>query len=570
MSAAPSATAPDGLVADLVVRAATVLTMGSTELEGPAAVIVRDGLVAGVVPAAEATRYIGPATRVLDAGERTIMPGFVDPHAHVEVASRVASETVDCRAPGRASIDDVCDTLREALPDARDGWIVGQANLFFDQKLRERRLPSREDLDRVSRNTAIAIRAGGHLTVLNSKALELAGITRDHEVVDHSITGKPTVHRSDDGEPTGVVAEMDNLVPWPTLDEGERAAAMTRGIADLFTSRGVTTIGEISETVTGLHAYDDAVRSGRLNSRILVYLWTPGTVSLDQACAHEELLPLEASPDRLRVHGVKMFADGGYSARKAALIEPYLDRAYGRGELALTQPQVATALRRTREAGLQLAIHANGDRAQLEVCEALIAVRDAPGRAPRTRVEHAGNLMPDYHQLTSAWAAADIIPVPQPVFIHNFSEFIPGYVGDYATERQFPFRRLIDDGWALSGSSDVWVGSESCQTEPFFSIRTCVQRRTFHGHELSPEQAISIAEALWMHTVGGATALGVQDTRGSLEAGRYADFLILDANPMHVHPDDLDRIQVDEVFVAGQSVHARRSAPPLTTPHHLA
>lgn len=551
--------APNGLVADLVVYANAVLTMGAVEPQGPTAVVVRDGLIVTVLPVAEANRYVGPRTRVLDAGDRTIMPGFVDPHAHAEVASRVTSETVDCRAPGRASIDDVCDTLRGALPDARDGWVVAQANLFFDQKLREGRLPSRDDLDRVSRSTAIAVRAGGHLTVLNSKALELAGISRHYQTGDDSITGKPTVHRNSDGEPTGVVAEMDNLVPWPTLSGSERAEAISTGIEDLFTSRGVTTIGEISETIGGLRAYDEAVQGGRVRSRVLVYLWTPGTVSLDEACAHEERLRLHAPPERLRVHGVKMFADGGYSARKAALSTPYRDQAYGRGELALSQPQVAHALRRTRDAGLQLAIHANGDRAQLEVCAALVAARDAPGRAPRTRVEHAGNLMPDYHQLTAAWSAADIIPVPQPVFIHNFGEFIPNYVGDYAMDRQFPFRRLLDDGWVLSGSSDVWVGSESCQTQPFFSVRTCVQRQTFHGDTLSPEQAISTSEALRMHTVGGATALAVESTRGSLEPAKYADFIVLDSNPLRTDPARLDRIQVDEVFVAGESVYRRAS-----------
>ncbi len=102
------------------------------------------------------------------------------------------------------------------------------------------------------------------------------------------------------------------------------------------------------------------------------------------------------------------------------------------------------------------------------------------------------------------------MPVPQPVFLYNFGEFIPpGYVGEYAQDRQFPFRRMLDDGWNVSGSSDVWVGSEIGQTNPFLSIASAVGGRwTFHHEVMSPDQSVSIYEALRMHTVGGATVLG--------------------------------------------------------------
>ena len=151
-----------------------------------------------------------------DVGARPLLPGFVDVHAHVEVACRAAYGTVDCRAPECSTVDDVLEALRAGLDAGREsGWIVGQANLFFDRKLREGRLPTRAELDRVSGDVGIALRAGGHITVLNTRALELAGIDRGYAPPAHSITGKPIVERAADDEPTGVVKEMDNVLPLP-------------------------------------------------------------------------------------------------------------------------------------------------------------------------------------------------------------------------------------------------------------------------------------------------------------------------------------------------------------------
>ncbi|MGC9667646.1 amidohydrolase [Planosporangium sp. 12N6] len=555
----------DAQAADEVIFADQVLTMGGREISGPAAVAIRDGRILDVVPRERAGDHIGSRTRVLDAGRRTIMPGFVDVHAHSEVAARTRYLTVDCRAPECATISDVLDTLTDALPQARDGWLVGEANLFYDQKLAEKRFPTRAELDSVSRTVAIALRCGGHLTVLNSRALELAGIDADYQAVTHSITGMPTVERDAGGVPTGIVKEMDNLLPLPGLGADELRTAIAEGITELFTRHGVTTIGEISETVDGMRHYDANLAAGTLAARMHFYLWVPGTVSLDQACDHRSWLRFDSPEDLIRVQGVKMFSDGGYSAASAAMKRPYALDPHGHhcGAVALSAEQLAEALRRTAEAGLQLAVHANGDRAQEEVCAAFEGIQ-LPAGALRPRVEHAGNFVPDYEWATEAWRRAGIIPVPQPVFLYNFGEFIPTYVGEYARRGQFPFRRLLDDGWPISGSSDVWIGSEQRQTNPFFSIACCVSRHSFHGDPIEPDQTISRIEALRMHTLNAAAAMGQDGNRGSLEPGKFADLIIVDRDPLTCAEDEIAGIEVDQVFLGGRSVHVRAGAQDVT------
>jgi predicted amidohydrolase YtcJ len=546
--------------ADLVLLSTKVFRMTEGDSGAAGFVAVRDGDILATGPLAAAAAHIGPTTEVRDVGDRPIMPGFVDPHAHMEVAARTAYQTIDCRAPRCRTVEDVLDTLREHLDEAVDGWLVGQANLFFDQKLGDKRLPTRAELDSVSTEVAIAIRAGGHVSVLNSPALRLAGIDRAYQSADYSITGLPTVLRDADGEPTGVVKEMDNLLPLPKLSGAGLRRALRQGVHDLFTAHGVTTIGEISETVAGLRELDALHADGELGARLRVYLWAPGTVSLEEACSHADWLHFRSSADLLRIHGVKMFADGGYSAASAAVKQPYVHDGHSCGEVALSLDQIGDALRKTAAVGLQLAIHANGDRAQEEVCEALIAAGGAPENAPRTRVEHAGNFLPD-PSATELWRLAGIIPVPQPVFLYTFGDFFPAYLGEYGTRGRFPFRRLLDEGWHLSGSSDVWIGSEDRATNPFFSIWNCLRRTSFLGEELDGEQRITLDEALRMHTLWAAEALGEDDRLGSLEAGKRADIIVLDRDPFAGTDDDLLEVRVDEVFLGGRQVHHRGEQP---------
>ncbi len=539
---------------DLVLASTRILTMAPGEGPREGAVAVRHGRIAAVLAPEEIEPARGPETRVVDVGDRPVLPGFVDVHAHTEVACRAAFGTVDCRAPECGSVDDVLAALAEGLTETRNGWVIGQANLFFDRKLREGRLPTRSELDRVSTSVPIALRAGGHVTVLNTRALELAGIDTDYRPPEHSVTGKPAVVRDDDGTPVGVVKEMDNLLPFPAQDRDTVREALRTGIADLFTRYGVTTVGEISETVAGIECMDELARAGELGARMRIYLWAPGTMSLAEACAWREHVRLDAPDDEVRIQGVKVFADGGYSAASAAVKRPYVHVPDHFGDIALTEDFVREALDATRGEGLQLAVHANGDRAQEWLCEVIARAGGAPSGRLQTRIEHAGNFLPE-PSTAAAWREAGIVPVPQPVFLYTFGGYFPDYLGDYGLRGRFPFRALLDDGWRLSGSCDVWVGSEREATNPLFGVWCCVRRQTYAGESLDPEQAISVEEALRMHTLDAAWVLGEDGVKGSIEPGKLADLVVLERDPLTAPVDDLKEIRVDRVYLGGKEVY---------------
>jgi predicted amidohydrolase YtcJ len=528
----------------------------------------RDDAVGAVAIADGKLRAVGSAEEVapdgavrMDFGDRVVMPAFVDPHAHLEITSVARYSMADCRAPSHRKIADVLETLSAKARDTEEGeWVMGEANLFFDQKIEDGRLPTREELDSVSTKHPIILRAGGHTSVINSKALELTDVTR--YIGQQGMMGGAVVHMGEDGQPTGVISELDKALGLPVLGDDQLRAAIEQGIERLFLQYGVTTVGEISETPEGLSILDDLIGSGRAPIRLGVYLWAPGTCTVEEAC---EWPPFSAPVENLSVAGLKLFADGGYSARNAAARTPYLnpDGSEGHmGEVNLSVEEIADAMRRTDAAGIQLAVHGNGERAQDLICEGILASGVENPSVPR--IEHAGNVLTDMSG-PELWRRAGVTPMPQPVFLYNFGEGLTSYLGPALERGRFPFRTLLDAGWRISGSSDCHLGCEERQTNPLFSVWCCIAREGFHGNQIQPEESISVVEALRMHTLYAAEAIRQEGERGSLEPGKRADVIVLDRDPRQVPTSELPDVKVDFVFVDGEQVYAREGAAPAAT-----
>jgi predicted amidohydrolase YtcJ len=540
--------------ADRVILGGRAITMQPDATPEAQGVAIRGERILRLIRRDQLGEVRGPATEVIDLGDRPLLPGFVDVHAHAEVVCRTSFGTIDCRAPECTTIDDICDALRSGMAGTSAGeWVIGQGNLFLDRKLREGRLPSRAELDRVSRDAPIALRAGGHITVLNTKALEVAGIDRNYQPPNFSVTGLPQVVRDADGEPTGVVKEMDTLLPFPTYSRERLRVALAEGLDSYFTRFGVTTIGEISETVDGIECLSDMANDGSLPVSFRIYIWAPGTLKLRDACAWHKNINLTARETDVRIQGVKIFSDGGFSARSAAVTCPYLGQGGSCGDIAFSKFFFRRAFEQTQKHDLQLAVHANGDRAQEWLCERVTDMGGAGVGRTRLRVEHAGNFMPR-RTTGDWWARAGIIPVPQPVFIYTFGEYFPDYLGDFGRMGRFPFRTLLSEGWRLSGSSDVWIGSEREATNPLFSVWCCLKRQTYSGAIIDEHESVTLEQALRMHTLDAAATMGEDDVKGSLAPGKLADVIALDRDPFTVTTDELRNLKVDYVVARGRTV----------------
>jgi hypothetical protein len=303
---------------------------------------------------------------------------------------------------------------------------------------------------------------------------------------------------------------------------------------------------------------DRLAGDGRLPVRMHLYLWAPGTLPLEDGCRWRDQFSLSSGADLVHVQGIKLFADGGFSAASAAVNSPYVHTEHPHcGEIALNEAEIERALGLTGDAGLQLAIHANGDRAQEWLCQMLQRHGGGTTAGGTVRIEHAGNFCPE-QRTGEAWRQAGILPAPQPVFLYTFGDYFVDYLGDYGIHGRFPFRSMTDDGWRLSASSDVWVGSEREATRPMFGVWCCVARESYAGRIIDAEQALTVPEALRMHTLGGAEAMGAQASIGCIAPGKLADFAVLERDPLSCAVADLRGLRVD-VTVAGGAVAYERA-----------
>ncbi|MCU1636863.1 MAG: putative periplasmic protein, partial [Cryobacterium sp.] len=441
----------------------------------------------------------------------------------------------------------------------------GQANLFWDIKLSDGRYPTRQELDTVSTRQPIAVRAGGHYSVLNSKAFEISNVAAYAR--SEGMMGRAVIHRDAYGEPTGLIGELDAVLPLPNPTGSELESTLRSGISSLFTRYGVTSVGEISETADGPAAFMALAERDELNLRTSLYLWVPGAFTLEDACRAPQQFA-SARPEMASIQGIKIFADGGFSSRNAATLTPYRPRYAhspgSRGEINLSGERIGDILRAATNAGLQLAVHANGERAQQEAARAII---DTLGASPtgrlRTRLEHAGNYVTSPATI-QAWVDSGVHVAPQPGFLYNFDDFLPEYLGRAGERGRHPFRSLLAAGVRLSASSDLHMGSEIEQTNPLFGVWNCVKRESFLGNIIEQEESIDLDTALQMHTLDAAALLGRESEIGSIAAGKHADITILEEDPHDVTVDQLRQIRADRVIVSGITVYEREGAAPPT------
>ncbi|WP_040167349.1 amidohydrolase [Microbacterium gorillae] len=517
--------------------------------------------IAAVGSTEAARSVLGSPARVLDAGRRTVMPGFIDSHSHAAATAIDSATMVDC--VNCHSIEQMQQILSENLHRAADtGWLIARGQFLLNLRWTERRYPDRHDLDKVSTTIPIAFRAG-HKAVLNTKALEVVDIER-YAGVTHGAAGPASIEREADGRPSGRINNLDPLLPLPEPTAAEVDAAIRNGVRNLFTAKGVTTTCEITDSRASLQTLADMVDDGTAGTRFKLLLWVPRTYTLDEALDWRAQ-GLTERAGMFDVHGIKMFADGGYTSSDAATEVPYTAAVASEpgsmGVLSFSDDELAELLDRLGTAGVELAMHANGERSQEQLARVL---ENFTGTAPKLRLEHAANWVWNA-QTPDRWRRANAAPVPNPSFMFTMAPAMPHFLGEYgARSGRLPYRTLLDQGWRLPAGSDCTPNYDIEASDPFTSMWCAMAREGWDGVPIEPEESIDLESALRMHTQYPAELLGEGDRKGTLEAGKLADLVVLDRDiTAGVDAATIRDVQVDHVLLGGRTVYSRPGAEPL-------
>jgi hypothetical protein len=512
------------------------------------AVAVRQGKIVAVGSDADLRAFRGPSTRVVDLQGRTLAPGFYAPHDHLPGAGHVALYQADLNSPPLGTIRDMADLVEalrakaEKTPKGR--WIVGRG--YDDTLLREQRHPTRLDLDRVSTDHPIWIaHISGHLGVANSRALEIAGVTRDTPSPEGGVIRKDPAT----GEPTGVFEECGSLVtrhlPPRTDEETLRAIEWC---VDEYARKGVTTTVIAGGSRASIAALKRAHEQGTLRLR---------TVTMTSGENREaRLLLKEVEPARLRAGAVKLFADGSIQGYTGHLTRPYHrppgdDPSY-RGYPTRSRESLTRTVVALHQAGRQVAVHGNGDAAIDAILHAFgEAQRVSPRQDARHRIEHAQMARDD--QL-DAMKALGITPS---FFVgHVFywgDRHRERFLGPERARRISPLRSALDRGLRFTLHEDTPV----TPVNPLFSVWVASNRVTRQGLVLGEDQRVSVEAALRAVTIDAAWQNFEEATKGSIEPGKLADFVVLDRNPLGVDPAELRRVAVLETIVGGRTIYRR-------------
>lgn len=475
----------------------------------------------------------------VDLAGGTLLPGFNDAHVHIWKLGLLLTVQVDARGAAAPTLPAIVEKFRQRAASTPPGaWITGRG--YNEAMLPERRHPTRHDLNAASEVHPIALtRTCGHMIVANTRALELAGITDD--------TPDPPggmIVRDAAGHATGLVQETAmGLITRVMTDPDD--ATMRRAIEATFSHQlalGITSATDPLLTPDHLRVYHQIETAGGMAVRVNgLPIRRP-----DGAAAVTLPLPTRYVSDTLRIDCVKFFADGGLSGATAAISIPYHVTGE-RGMLRFADEELRGLMQEAHDAGFRIATHAIGDVAIEQVIGAYEAIHAATPSALRHRIEHLG--LPSADHLRRC-AALGIIAVPQTVFLHALGLTYRRYLPDVFYPRCFPVRAMLDAGLTVALSSDAPVVPDD---NPLLGLRAAVDRADGAGNPIAPEQAITRYEALFAYTMGGALASGDADKRGSLEAGKWADMVIVDGDPLTA--DDPAALRVRSTFVGGRQVY---------------
>ena len=479
--------------------------------------------------------------RAMDGKGRTMLPGLIDAHGHL---LGLGFSAMQLDLVGTSSLDDLKQRLRAyaaAHADAR--WIIGRG---WNQELwPHKRFPTAADLDSVVSDRPVVLeRVDGHALVANRAAMKAAGVTAN--------TPAPSGGRIENGLFVDNAMELiGKAVPPATAAENDQALAKAQ---EILLGYGITSVGSMSTSLDAWNAMRRAGDAGRLSVRLMIYA--------DEL----KLLPEVPKPtswlysDRLRMVGIKLYADGALGSRGAWLKQPYADKPDTRGLQFHSDEEMLTLADTAASHGFQIATHAIGDAANAQVISVYEQLSKKYGRNRRWRIEHFQIADPaDIPRL----APAGIIASMQPTHQTSDRLMAEKRLGPNRLAGAYAWQTVLKSGVRLAFGSDFPVETPN----PFLGLAGAISRQDMNGEPPDgwiPSERLTFGQALHAFTRGAAYAGLAEQTIGSLEPGKWADFILIDRDPTTVDAQSLARTQALETWIAGKKVWAR--APSASRP----
>jgi predicted amidohydrolase YtcJ len=531
--------AQQNIMADLVIYNANVRTMDDKTPKAQSIAVLGNKIIA-VGTDADIKSLIGKNTKVIDAKGKLVIPGFNDSHVHF-LDGGAGLSSVDLRdAKTPQEFVTRIKNFADKLPKGR--WILN--GNWDHENWTPSNLPTKEMIDAVTPDNPVFInRLDGHMSLANSAALKRAGVTKDTKEVEGGV-----IVRDANGEPTGVLKDaamgyVYKVIPEATFEQKlEAAEAATNYAASL----GVTSVQDMSAG-TDVGVYQELLRQGKLKTRIYAVSTLSDWQRWNKAGIHYAF-----GSDMLRVGGLKGFADGSLGSTTAWFYEPYLDDPKSTGLASDEIPKMYENVVGADKAGLQVMIHAIGDRGNDEILKIYERIeRENGAKDRRFRIEHAQHLN---EGLIKRFASNKIIASMQPFHAIDDGRWAWKRLDEKRLKGTYAFRSLLDSGAVLAFGTDWYVAP----LNPMLGIYAAATRRTLDDKNPNgwiPEQKISVEEIVRAYTYGSAFAEFQENVKGTLSIGKLADFVILSDDIFTINPNDIQNAKVLTTVVDGKVVY---------------
>jgi predicted amidohydrolase YtcJ len=499
--------------------------------------------------------------KIIDLNGNCVVPGFIDVHMHPGILVYFRTQLDLSKVHSYTELETVIKKYSQTRKE--NEWIMGfdlMEDLFTDPS--ERRFPDRRILDKFCQDKPVVIlRHDGHICTCNTIAMKIAfekaGMCLSNVKLPDGILGEVRLDKS--GDPSGIFTEnatsmVLTSVPIPSMDRLKEAA---EDALNELAGYGLTTCGGIVQTgdigpAGAMGSFEFSLiemifKDLNVKQDFVFYFIADSPKKFKRITKTIEKLSKEK--DQFTVGGLKLFIDGSFGARSACMFEPYFDDNTKSGFLVNDPKKIVELAKEMYELGFQTICHAIGDKgcrvlvdafadaiSQIEKTQSISSNQEKIKTKPRFRIEHASQLT---DEIIRDIAKYGIIIAAQPAFINSEYTWLERRMGPNRIKFTYPYRSILDAGIVLAGASDCPIEIANV----IQALQACVTRKGF-----VPEQCISIKEALQMFTINAAYAINQEKIKGSLEKGKYADFVILDKNPFKVSINDIYKIKILKTF----------------------